>query len=69
MNLRVGDLLDYTTDQELESAVALFDKTNSVRLVTGPYSWQSKAFAFVAISTNAEIEAAITVLSDKDLHW
>jgi RNA recognition motif-containing protein len=67
MNIYVGNLPYSTTDDELKALFGEFGNVSSVNIITDKYSGRSKGFGFVEMDDDAEAEAAIEALNDKDL--
>ncbi len=67
MNIYVGNLPYSTTDDELKALFGEFGNVSSVNIITDKYSGRSKGFGFVEMDDDAEAEAAIEALNDKEL--
>ena len=65
--LYVGNLSFQTTSQELQDLFAQAGTVESVNLVEDRDTGQSRGFAFVEMSTNAEASAAISQFNGKEL--
>lgn len=64
--LYVGNLPYSATEQELTNKFSEHGQVESVKLITDRDTGQSKGFAFVEMSTDAEASAAITALNGAD---
>lgn len=65
--LYVGNLSFQTTQQDLEELFAQSGQVSSVSLMTDRDTGQSRGFAFVEMSSEAEAQAAIQALDGKEL--
>ena len=65
--LYVGNLAFSVTQQMLETAFAAHGRVDSVALVTNRDTGESRGFAFVEMSSNAEASTAINALNGTDL--
>ncbi len=65
--LYVGNLGFDVTDKELEALFAEAGTCDSVSVITDKFSGQSRGFAFVEMSSNAEAQKAIQQLDGKDV--
>jgi RNA recognition motif-containing protein len=65
--LFVGNLGFDVTDKELEALFTQAGSCDSVALITDKFSGQSRGFAFVEMSSNAEAQRAIQQLDGKEL--
>jgi cold-inducible RNA-binding protein len=65
--LYVGNLSFQTTSQELQDLFSQAGTVESVNLVEDRDTGQSRGFAFVEMSTNAEASAAINQFNGKEL--
>ena len=65
--LIVGNLSCATTEDDLKTLFARVGQVTSVALITDHISGNSKAFAFVEMSTQVEAEEAITTLNGFNL--
>jgi RNA recognition motif-containing protein len=65
--LYVGNLGSDVTDKDLEAVFAQAGVCESVAVITDKFSGQSRGFAFVEMSSNAEAEQAIQQLNGQDL--
>ncbi|MEK7325865.1 MAG: RNA-binding protein [Chloroflexota bacterium] len=66
MNLYVGNLPRQTTEDELREAFSAFGQVSSASIIKDKFSGESRGFAFVEMSDNAEAQAAIAGLNGKD---
>lgn len=67
MNIYVGNLSYEVTDEDLREAFAAFGEISSARVIRDRYSGRSRGFGFVEMPTQAEAQAAIQGLNNKDL--
>lgn len=67
MNIYVGNLSYSVTEGDLKDAFSQFGQVSSVSVVTDKFSGQSKGFGFVEMPSNAEADAAIKGLNERDL--
>lgn len=65
--LYVGNLAYSTTENELKELFAQAGDVSEVVLIKDRSTGRSKGFAFVTLSTQAEVEAAIQMFNDQDL--
>ena len=65
--LYVGNLSFNTTESELKSLFAAAGTVNEAALVTDRETGNSRGFAFVTMSSDAEAQAAISQFSGKDV--
>ena len=65
--LFVGNLSYNTAQDALEQAFGQVGPVASVTMVTDKYSGQSKGFAFVEMTTDADAQSAITTLNGTTL--
>ena len=66
MNIYVGNLSQEVTEDDLKTAFDAYGKVESLRIIKDNYTGKSKGFAFVEMPDNAEAQAAIDGLNDKD---
>jgi RNA recognition motif-containing protein len=66
--LYVGNLSYETTEEDLRELFGQAGKINSVELIKDRDTGRSKGFAFVTMSTQAEIEKAISMFNGKTLN-
>ena len=67
MNIYIGNLSFDVTEEDLRQAFDPFGQISSVRIITDRDTGRSKGFGFVEMSNDAEAQAAISGLNDKDL--
>jgi len=67
MNIYVGNLSFEVTEEDLQEAFEAFGQIESVKIIKDNYNGRSKGFGFVEMSNNAEAQAAISALNDKEL--
>jgi len=67
MNIYVGNLSYEVTDEDLQEAFAAFGEISSARVIRDRDSGRSRGFGFVEMPTQAEAQAAIQGLNNKDL--
>jgi RNA recognition motif-containing protein len=72
MNIYVGNLPYSVTEDELQELFAEYGEVSNVNIITDKYSGQSKGFAFVEMTKQADAEEAIkalnsSVLKDRNL--
>lgn len=65
--LFVGNLTYNTTSAQLEELFSQVGKITSLNLITDKFSGQSKGFAFVEMTTDAEADEAIKKFNGYDL--
>jgi len=65
--LYVGNLAYSTTENELKDLFAQAGNVSEVVLIKDRSTGRSKGFAFVTMSSQAEVEAAIQMFNDHDL--
>jgi RNA recognition motif-containing protein len=65
--LYVGNLSFSTTEQELQDAFGAFGNVVDVHVATDRESGRPRGFAFVEMSNEAEAQAAIAGLNERDL--
>jgi RNA recognition motif-containing protein len=68
MNIYVGNLSRYVTEDELRQEFEPFGQVVSVSIIKDRYSGQSRGFGFVEMATKAEGQAAIDGLKGKLLN-
>ena len=61
-NIYVGNLQFQSTEQELQSAFAVYGQVSKVTMVTDRDSGQPRGFAFVEMNDDAEAAKAIAAL-------
>ena len=67
MNIYVGNLSYTVTEEDLEEAFKVFGEVDTVKVIKDNYTGRSKGFGFVEMPANAEAQAAIEGLNEKDL--
>ena len=67
MNIYVGNLSYSTTDEDLRELFAEFGEVASANVIMDKFSGQSKGFGFVEMPQQADAEAAIEALNEKDV--
>ena len=67
MNIYVGNLSYRTTEDELRRAFEAYGAVSSAAIIKDRDSGQSKGFGFVEMPSDAEAQAAITGLNDKEV--
>jgi RNA recognition motif-containing protein len=67
MNIYTGNLAYEVTEDELKQAFEAFGKVETVRIIKDNDTGRSKGFGFVEMPDNAEAQAAIDGLNDKEL--
>ncbi len=67
MNIYVGNLAYSVTDNELRDAFAEFGEVSRANVIMDRDTGRSKGFGFVEMPDNAQAEAAINGLNEKQL--
>ncbi len=67
MNIYVGNLAYGVTDDELRDAFAEFGEVSRANVIMDRDTGRSKGFGFVEMPDNAQAEAAINGLNEKQL--
>ena len=67
MNIYVGNLPYSVSEDELRAMFSEFGEVASVNLITDKFTGKAKGFGFVEMPKQAEAEAAIKALNEKDL--
>ncbi len=67
MNIYVGNLPYTITEEELRSTFAEFGTISEVTIIQDRMTGQSKGFGFVEMPDNAEADAAIKGLNEKNV--
>ena len=67
MNIYVGNLSYEATEGSIREAFESFGEVTSARIIKDQYSGQSRGFAFVEMTDQAQAKAAIESLNGKDL--
>ena len=65
-NLYVGNLSYQVKDEELNSLFVQYGKVTSARVITDRETSRSKGFGFVEMADDAEAQAAIDALNNKE---
>lgn len=60
----VGGLPYSTTEQELSNLFAAHGSVVSAKIITDKFTGQSRGFGFVEMSTDTEVQAAISALNE-----
>ena len=63
----VGGLPYSTTEQQLSDLFAAYGSVTSSRIISDKFTGQSRGFGFVEMSSDAEVQAAITALNGTEL--
>ena len=67
MKMYVGNLSRDITEDELKKEFAAFGAVDSVTLIKDKFTGTAKGFGFVEMSVQAEAQAAVAGLNDKEL--
>ncbi len=67
MNIYVGNLAYGITDDDLREAFSAFGEVSRASVIMDRDTGRSKGFGFVEMPDNAQAEAAINGLNEKDL--
>ena len=67
MNIYVGNLPYTTTESELRQMFEAHGTVESVNIIQDRETGRSKGFGFVVMPDNAQAQAAINSLNDKDI--
>ena len=67
MEIYVGNMAKEVTDEDLKQAFGAFGKVEKVNIVKHKTTGEPKGFGFVSMPENAEAQAAIAGLNEKDL--
>ena len=67
MNIYVGNLSYEVSEEDLQKAFEGFGRIESVTIIKDNYSGRSKGFGFVEMPDNADAQAAIDGLNEKEL--
>ena len=67
MKIYVGNLSYQVTEEDLRTAFKAFGEVESAIIIKDQFSGQSKGFGFVEMPSQAEAQAAITGLHEKEL--
>jgi RNA recognition motif-containing protein len=63
VNIYVGNLSDYTTEDTLRSLFAEFGDIESVKMIKDRFSGKPKGFGFIEMPSNSEADQAIKALN------
>jgi RNA recognition motif-containing protein len=66
-NIYVGNISFQTTEQDLDAAFSAYGQVDRVQIVKDRETGQSRGFAFVEMSSNADADKAMTALNGADL--
>ena len=66
--LYIGNMSDATTEQDLQTMFSEAGTVGSVDVIMDRKTRKSKGFAFVAMSSQAEAEKAISMFNAKDVN-
>lgn len=64
MNIFVGNLNFQTTEKQLEALFAPFGNIQSLKIIKGMYSRDSKGFAFIKMTIPVEGQSAVHALNN-----
>ena len=64
----VGNLSYETTDDDLRSFFSEMGNIVSIKIITDPYTGQSRGFAFIEMETASEASKAISSLNGRELN-
>jgi len=67
VNIYVGNLAYQTSEDDLRTAFSPFGDVSAVNMIKDRFTGQSKGFAFVEMSSNADADSAIKALNQKSL--
>jgi len=67
IEIYVGNLSYDMTDELLNKEFSAYGKVNSARIITNRYNGKSKGFGFVHMPNQAEADAAVKALNDKEV--
>jgi len=67
MNIYVGNISYSMTEQDIEQTFSEFGTVTDARVIRYADSGRSKGFAFVTMENQAEAEAAINALNEKEV--
>jgi RNA recognition motif-containing protein len=67
MNMYVSNLSFQTTEETLNNLFSKFGTVSSVRIILGRETQQSRGFAFVEMPSEAESNAALSALNNKEV--
>ena len=66
-NIYVGNISFQTSEQDLDAAFSAYGQVDRVQIVKDRDTGQSRGFAFVEMSNNAEADKAMTALNGADM--
>jgi RNA recognition motif-containing protein len=66
-NIYVGNISFQTSEQDLDAAFSAYGQVDRVQIVKDRDTGQSRGFAFVEMSNNAEADKAMEALNGADL--
>ena len=66
-NIYVGNISFQTTEQDLDAAFSAYGQVDRVQIVKDRDTGQSRGFAFVEMSNNADADKAMAALNGADL--
>lgn len=67
MNIYVGNLSRFVTEDSLRGLFAAFGQVSSVRIIKDKFTGEPKGFGFVDMADNEEAEKAIAQLNGTEL--
>lgn len=67
IEIYVGNLSYELTEERLRQEFEAFGKVNSARIITNRYNGKSKGFGFVHMPNEAEVDAALAALNEKEI--
>lgn len=68
MNLYVGNLPFSTTNEELAAMFSEFGEVKGASIITDRMSGRSRGFGFVEMPNDAEAQAAISAMNNRDIN-
>ena len=66
-NIYVGNISFQTSEQDLDAAFSAYGQVDRVQIVKDRDTGQSRGFAFVEMSNNAEADKAMEALNGADM--
>ena len=63
MNIYVGNLTEYMTEETLRQTFEAFGEVESVKIIKNRFNGHSKGFGFVEMPNNSEADKAIKALN------
>jgi RNA recognition motif-containing protein len=66
MNIYVGNLAWETTEEDLKTAFGVYGEVDTVKVIKDNYTGKSKGFGFVEMPDNAQAQAAIDGMNNKE---